>query len=70
MGIKVNHFVVDGDERYAAVLREQMNGQKVDLEAKLTEAASDDERQRIQLEIEELLRKHKEALQGIRYSLF
>ena len=70
MGIKVNHFVADGNERCAAVLREQMDGERVVLEAKLSESLSDDERKRIRGEIEELLRKHKEALQGIRYSHF
>jgi hypothetical protein len=66
----MDHFVVGGDERYAAVLREQMDGEKVALEAKLAEAASEDELQRIQGEIRELCRKHKQALRALDYSLF
>jgi hypothetical protein len=66
----MDHFVVGGSERYAAVLREQMNGEKVAVEAKLAEAASEDERQGIQGEIAELCRKHKQALRELGYSLY
>jgi hypothetical protein len=66
----MDHFVADGGYRYAAVLREQMDGEKVALEAKLAEAASAEERRRIESEIAELHRKHQEAARGFGYLLF
>jgi hypothetical protein len=66
----MDQFVVGGSARYAAVLREQMDGEMVVLKAKLVEAASEEYRRRIESEIAELHQKHKAALRELRAFLY